>query len=103
MACSVVSPTIAVADVPEVRRVLVLNDFDEIASPGIALLDQGIFAALNHSRYQIEWYSESLAANLFTDEISQRRIRDGFIRKYEDRKPDVVIAVGPASLQFMVQ
>jgi len=72
LAFSVAFRTIAIADVREVRRVLVLNDFDEIASPGIALLDQAIFAALNHSRYQIEWYSESLEANLFTDEASQR-------------------------------
>ena len=40
---------------------------------------------------------------MFTDEASQSRIRDGYIRKYEDRKPDLIIAVGPASLQFMVQ
>jgi PAS domain S-box-containing protein len=103
LAFSVVFRTIAIAEVPEVRRVLVLNDFNEIASPGIALLDQGIFAALSHSRYQIEWYSESLEANLFTDEASQRRILDGYIRKYKDRKLDLIIAVGPASLQFMVE
>jgi hypothetical protein len=84
------------ADVREVRRVLVFDDFDEIASPGIALLDQGIFAAVSHSRYQIEWYRESLEANLFTDEASQRRILDGYIRKYKDRKPDLIIAVGPS-------
>ena len=103
LAFSVVFRAIAIAEVPEVRRVVVFNDFDEIASPGIALLDQGIFAALSHSRYQIEWYSESLEANLFTDEASQRRILDGYIRKYEDRKPDLIIAVGPASLEFMVE
>src|SRR5947207_563086 len=63
LAFSVVFRTVAIAEIPEVRRVLVFNDFDQIASPGIALLDQGIFAALSHSRYQVEWYSESLAAN----------------------------------------
>jgi hypothetical protein len=82
LAFSVVFRTLAIAEVPEVRRVLVFNDFDQIASPGIALLDQGIFTALSHSRYQIEWYSESLEANLFTDEASQHRILDGYIRKY---------------------
>jgi hypothetical protein len=102
VALSVVFRTIAIAEVPEVRRVLVFND-DQIASPGIALLDQGIFAALSHSRYQIEWYSESLEANLFTDEASQRRILDGYIRKYKDLKPDIIIAVGPTSLQFMIE
>jgi hypothetical protein len=103
LAFSAVFRTTASADVKEVRRVLVLSDFDQIASPGIALMDQAIFAELSHSRYQIEWYSENLAANLYTDEASQRRIRDGYIRKYTDRKPDLIIAVAPASLQFMVQ
>ena len=103
LAFSVVFRPIAVAEVPEVRRVVIFDDFDEIASPGIALLDRGIFAALSHSRYQIEWYSESLQANLFADEASQRRILDGYIRKYEDRKPDLINAVGPASLQFTVE
>ena len=64
------------AAVNEVRRVLVFNDFDPIASPGVAIMDQAIFTAVSQSRYQIEWYDESLGANLFTDEASQRHIRE---------------------------
>jgi hypothetical protein len=88
--------------VKEVRRILVFNDFDDIASPGVSLLDRAIFTALSESRYQIEWYSENLGATLFSDETSQRRIREWYIRKYEDRQPDLIVAVGPMSLQFMV-
>ena len=76
------------AEVNDVRRVLVLSDFDPIASPGVALLDQAIFTAVSQSRYQIEWYDESLGANLFTDEASQRHIRDWYVRKYQDHKPN---------------
>jgi hypothetical protein len=91
------------AEVNDVRRVLVFSDFDPVASPGIALMDQAIFTAVSHSRYQIEWYDESLGANLFTDEASQRNIREWYVRKYQDRKPDLIIAVGPVSLQSMIE
>jgi PAS domain S-box-containing protein len=91
------------AEVNDVRRVLVFNDFDPIASPGVAMLDQAIFTAVSQSRYQIEWYDESLGANLFTDEASQRHIREWYVRKYQDPKPNLIIAVGPASLQFMIE
>ena len=40
---------------------------------------------------------------MFPDEPSQRRFREWYIRKYADRKPDVIITVGPASLKFMVE
>jgi len=75
------------AEVNDVRRVLVFNDFDPIASPGVALLDQAIFAAVSQSRYKIEWYDESLGANLFTADdlppiLSPRimRLSPGFVR-----------------------
>jgi PAS domain S-box-containing protein len=91
------------AEVSDVRRILVFNDFDPIASPGIAMLDQAIFTAVSQSRHQIEWYDDGLGANLFTDESSQRHIREWYVRKYQNRKPDLIIAVGPASLQFMIE
>ncbi len=86
---------VAPAEVDDVRRVLVFNDFDPIASPGVALLDQGIFTAVSQSRYQIECYDENLGANLFTDEASQRHIREWYVRRYQDRKPNLIIVVGP--------
>jgi signal transduction histidine kinase/ABC-type uncharacterized transport system substrate-binding protein len=86
-----------------VRRVLIFNDFGSISSPGVAALDQAIAAGLESSRYQIELYNENLEATLFSDEASQRRFREWFIQKYADRKPDVIITVGPSSLKFMVE
>jgi signal transduction histidine kinase len=86
-----------------VRRVLIFNDFGSISSPGIAILDQAIAAVLEDSPYQIELYNENLEATLFPDEASQHRFREWYIRKYSDRKPDVIITVGPASLRFMVE
>ena len=86
-----------------VRRVLIFNDFGSISSPGIAALDQAIAAGLASSPFQIELYNENLEATLFPDEASQHRFREWYIRKYADRKPDVIITVGPSSLKFMVE
>ena len=86
-----------------VRRVLIFNDFGSISSPGITALDQAIATGLATSTYQIELYNENLEATLFPDDASQVRFREWYIRKYEDRKPDVIITVGPASLRFMIE
>jgi signal transduction histidine kinase len=86
-----------------VRRVLILNDFNAISSPGIALLDQAVAAGLESSAYQVELYTESLESTLFSDDATQKRFNDWYIRKYSDRKPDLIITAGPASLNFMIE
>ncbi len=92
----------AQADKP-VRRVLIFNDFSYVSSPGVANLDQAIAAGLANSTYQIELYNETLESTLFSDDATQQRFRDWYIRKYSDRKPDLIITVGPASLGFMIE
>ena len=94
--------TVAAVDVKEVRRVLIFNDLGSISSPGFAFIDQAIFAGLEKSPYQIEFYSENLETTLFSDQDSQRRFREWYVRKYRDRKPDVIIAAGRGSLKFMI-
>jgi len=103
IAAFVFTQSIVAKPAKDVRRVLIFNDFGSISSPGIAVLDQAIATGLESSPYQIELYSENLEATLFPDEVSQSRFREGYIRKYADRKPDVIITVGPASLKFAVQ
>jgi PAS domain S-box-containing protein len=93
----------APAQVKEVRRVLVFNDLGSMSSPGFAAVDQAIAAGLEKSPYQIEFYNEHLEATLFPEEASQRQFREWFAIKYHDRKPDVIIAAGQASLKFMVE
>ena len=92
----------APAKVKGVRRVLILNVFGPLSSPGVALMDEAIVADLQKSPYQIELYSEDLEATLFPDEAVQRQFREWYIRKYRDRKPDLIIAVGLEPLRFMV-
>jgi PAS domain S-box-containing protein len=76
--------------------------FGPLSSPGVAVMDEAIVAALQESPYQIELYSEDLEATLFPDEAVQRQFREWYIRKYRDRKPDLIIAVGLEPLRFMV-
>lgn len=85
----------------EVRRVLLINVFDPLSSPGVAALDHGIIASLESSPYQIELYSEDLEMTLFPDEAHQEQFRGWYTRKYQDRKPDVIIAIGLEPIKFL--
>jgi PAS domain S-box-containing protein len=94
--------TPASAQVKDVRHVLIFNELG-LWSPGVNAIDQEIFTALRKSPYQIEFYSEDLDTSLFSDEASQRRFRDWYSRKYRDRKPDLILAIGPSPLKFMAE
>jgi PAS domain S-box-containing protein len=89
------------AEANPIRRVLVLY---EVGShyPAIAMIDQAISDKLRNSSYPIEIYREYLDTALFPDPSIQQEFRDWYTRKYRDRKPDVIIAVGPSPLEFML-
>jgi PAS domain S-box-containing protein len=86
-----------------VKRVLIINEFSALASPGINTMDEEIVTELEKSPYQIELYAENLESTLFSDVPSQQEAREGILRKYKDRKPDVLIAIGPAALHFLLE
>jgi PAS domain S-box-containing protein len=92
--------SLALQAVKDVKRVLLINDFNPLSSPGVGILDQGIVGLLESSPYQIELYSENLEATLFSDDS---QVREAILRKYSSRKPDVLISIGPASLQFLIE
>ncbi len=92
----------AAASAKEVRRVLIVHSLG-FSSPATALVDREIREALENSPYQIELYTEPLQGILFSDSASQKIIRQGFILKYRDRRPDLIIAVGPSPTMFMVE
>jgi ABC-type uncharacterized transport system substrate-binding protein len=85
----------------EVRRVLIINVFDPLSSPGVSALDHEIIARLESSPYQIELYSEDLEMTLFPDEAHQQQFREWYTRKYHDRKTDLIIAVGLEPIKFL--
>jgi PAS domain S-box-containing protein len=100
LAAIFLSHSVAAAPVKEVRRVLILNEVGT-SYPAINLINQAIQTALQNSPYRLEFYSEYLDTILFPDPDTQHWFRDFYIRKYEHRRPDVIITVGPSPLRFM--
>jgi PAS domain S-box-containing protein len=88
------------AQVKPVRRVLIINEWGRTYA-AISVMDDQIQTALRGASYQVELYSESLDDALFPDDESQREIREWIIHKYQAVKPDLIIAVGQAPLQFL--
>jgi PAS domain S-box-containing protein len=100
LCCFLVAST-ARAQLRQTRRVLILNDLAIIASPGFAEVDQALFSGLQKSPYQIELYHESLQLISFPSEVTRRQFREEFLLKYAERKPDLIVAAGTASLKFV--
>jgi len=67
------------------------------------IINEGIQTALHDSPYQLEFYSEYLDTILFPDQAAQQEFRTFYIRKYQNRRPDVIITVGPSPLKFMLE
>ena len=88
-------------EVKEVKKVLVFYEMG-LASPAVTLIDHEMLATLEDSRYQIELYREYLETTLFDDPAAQEALREAYIRRYQNRRPDLIIALGPSPLQFMV-
>jgi PAS domain S-box-containing protein len=87
---------------PKLPRLLILNEVGT-TYPGINLIDQGIRDVLDTSPDKLETYREYMDTILFPDPADQQRFRNFYIRKYQNRKPDVIITVGPSPLKFMLQ
>ncbi len=101
--CLLLSPPALSSQVKQTRRVLMLSELGP-SSPTVALIEQEIRTALDE-RFpsQIEFYSEYLETTLFGDEASQNKLRDWFIRKYQSREPELIIAAGPSAIQFLAK
>jgi len=85
-----------------VRRVLVFYE-QGLSSPSVGLVDEELRDALANAPYQIELYHEYLETILFPDPVAQQEFREFYIRKYRNRRPDLIIALGPSPLKFLVE
>jgi signal transduction histidine kinase len=101
-ALAAISLSLPIASAPTkaIRRILILNEVGT-SYPSIPIINEGIQTALNDSPYRLEFYSEYMDAVLFPDPADQQDFRDFYLRKYRNRKPDVIITVGPTPLKFM--
>src|ERR1700751_2899668 len=86
----------------ERRRVLILYEVGT-SGPAVSLIYQGIVAAFETSPYKLEIYREYMESVLFPDPADQQMFREFYIRKYQHRRPDVIITAGPTPLKFMVE
>ena len=102
LAALVLPYSISAAPKKEVRRILILNEAGT-SYPAINIINEGIQTALQDSPYQLEFYSEYLDTVLFPDPAAQQEFRAFYMRKYQNRRPDVIITVGPAPLKFMLE
>jgi PAS domain S-box-containing protein len=100
LAVIVLSHPMTAAQTKEVRRILNLNEVNA-TYPGISIINQGIQTGLSGSPYHLELYSEYMDTALFPDRALQQEFRDSYIRKYQNRKLDVIITVGPSPLRFV--
>ena len=86
----------------QIRRVVVFYELG-LSSPAVALIDREMRATLDDSPYQIELYREYLETTLFDDPKDQQEFRDSYIRKYQHRRPDLIIALGPSPVRFIFE
>jgi PAS domain S-box-containing protein len=93
---------VCIGQVAQIRRVLVLNEVNA-SYPLIELVDRGIRSGLANSPYHLEFYFEYFDTTLFPDQPTQQEFRDFYLRKYQRRRPDVIITVGPSPLKFMAE
>ena len=89
------------SELKQVRRVVVFYELG-ISSPAVALIDRELRATLDDSPYQIELYAEYLETTLFDTAAEQQEFRESYVHKYQNRKPDLIIALGPSPLRFIV-
>src|SRR5262249_55366178 len=74
------------------KRILILYEVGT-AYPGVNQIEQGLRAAFDTSHDKLEIYREYMETVLFPDLTDQERFREFYIRKYRDRRPDVIITV----------
>ena len=99
---ALLAPVISNAQATPVRRVLIFYELG-LSSPAVAVVDQELREGLAKTPYQIELYHEYFETALFPDPVLQQEFRDWYIRKYRDHRPDLIIALGPSPLKFLVE
>jgi signal transduction histidine kinase/ABC-type uncharacterized transport system substrate-binding protein len=75
-----------------------------VSVPVVALALSEIHSSLyKQSAYKVDLFDESLDTSLFPEESSQQEIRVWYIHKYRDKKPDVMVALGPSPIKFLAE
>ena len=100
--CCVLWLAVGTARAEENRRVLVLYEQNR-STAAVALADREIHEVFDKQKaHHVDLYIEYMNTNLISELGAQEKIRGLILQKYRDQKPDVIIAAGPAAVQFMI-
>ena len=101
--CWLLCLTVGTARAEENRRILLLYEQTRSAT-AVALADREIHEVLDkQTAHHIDLYIEYMNTNLIPDSRTQEKIRGLILQKYRDQRPDIIIAAGPAAIQFMIE
>ena len=85
------------------RSVLLVFDEDNDL-PGLAVINRSLRQVFRGEfRDDVEFYSESLNVSQFRDAGYEEALREHFGRKYQGRRPDLIVAVMEPSLDFLIR
>ena len=85
------------------KRVLLLFD-EDTALPGLASLDQSLRSTFSAGlNADIEFLTESMNLSKFNREHYEDVLSSYYLKKYRDRKPDLIVAVMGPSLAFLLR
>ena len=92
---------VAAQQAPPKKNVLIINEVG-LSHSLTSLMTQQILEGVQETPdLHVEFYSESLDLISFPDNPSRADIRDWLVKKYGAYKLDVVVAVGPDSINFL--
>src|SRR5262245_22474707 len=85
------------------RRVLVLHTHTTQVPASVIAGESAKKRLTERAQGQVELYTEFLDFERFASDLQEARMIRHLAEKYHDRKPEVILAIGPSSLRFVVQ
>ena len=85
------------------QQVLLLYDEDKTL-PGLSVLDQSLRSTLSgKGNTDIQFFTESMNLSQFPDDHYEATLRDYYLKKYQNKKLDLIVAVMGPSLGFLLR
>jgi signal transduction histidine kinase len=92
--------TAGAATPPPRKNVLIITEVGNTHRAAATITESLLSSLSTNQDYQVEFYNENLDTPAFADEASQDRLEKLLVEKYQGRKIDVVVAMGPRPIMF---
>ena len=103
LVCVLLAAPAAANAEPPGKRVLLLFDEDK-GLPGLAILDRALRSTLRAGLgSSVEFFSESLNAAQFPDEVFEPVLRDYYAKKYAGKQLDLIVGIMGPSVSFLLR